>query len=83
MGLAGESRSMNQNRDDNLSVGGRTVERLDDVRERVASLETAIKSLASKEDVEKAKYALLVTWVLIGVSVLISIATFAGRALFP
>ena len=50
---------------------GYNVQRLDDVRERVAALEKSSEYYATKEDVANAKVWLITTWAGIGVAVLI------------
>ncbi len=47
------------------------IQRLDDVRERVAALEKSSEYYATKEDIANAKVWLITTWVGIGVAVLV------------
>ena len=47
------------------------IQRLDDVRERVAALEKSSEYYATKEDVANAKVSLILAWTGIGVAVLI------------
>ncbi len=53
------------------------VERLDDVSTRLARIEGQLQHVAFKSDLEHAKYLMMVTWVAIGVSVIVGAATLA------
>ena len=66
---------MVDSQDGPVQPGSYHVGRLDDVRERLSSVETALKSLASKEDVATAKFAMLATIVAMSISAVAAIAT--------
>ncbi len=63
----------------NIRAAGYDVQRLDDVRERVAALEKALESCATKEDVANAKVWLITTWVGILIAVAVGAASILVR----
>ena len=63
----------------NIRAAGYDVRRLDDVRERVAALEKALESCATKEDVANAKVWLITTWVGILIAVAVGAASILVR----
>ena len=64
---------------DGIRASGYDVRRLDDVRERVAALEKALESCATKEDVANAKVWLITTWVGILIAVAVGAASILIR----
>lgn len=64
-----------------LRPSGYDVERLDDVRDRVARIEGKMESFATKEDVANAKVALIFLWVGAGAAILAAAASLAGALL--
>lgn len=60
-------------------VGGYQVERLDDVSRRLSYMEGKMDSLATKEDVANAKLQMMITWVGVGITILITVGTIAIR----
>ena len=62
-----------------IRVASYDVQRLDDVRERVAALEKALESCATKEDVANAKVWLITTWVGILIAVAVGAASILVR----
>ncbi len=63
----------------NIRAAGYDVQRLDDVRERVAALEKALGSCATKEDIANAKVWLITTWVGISIAVIVGAASVLVR----
>lgn len=55
------------------------VERLDDVRERLAHLEGRMESLATKEDIANAKIAMMTLWVTLGLIFVMALVNAAIR----
>ncbi len=70
---------MSDSSNGSLRSEGYHQQRLDDVHARVAYIEGRMESFATKEDVANAKYALLVAYISIGVSVLVAIGTIVVR----
>ncbi|MDE2816595.1 MAG: hypothetical protein OXM03_01585 [Chloroflexota bacterium] len=62
-----------------LRSEGYHVQRLDDVLARVSYIEGRLEALATKEDVANAKYALLVAYISIGISVLVAVGAIVMR----
>ena len=62
-----------------LRSEGYHIQRLDDVLSRVSYIEGRLEALATKEDVANAKYALLVAYISIGISVLVAVGTIVLR----
>lgn len=62
-----------------LRSEGYHLRRLDDVHTRVAYIEGRLESFATKEDVANAKYALLVAYISIGISVLVAVGSIVIR----
>ena len=60
-------------------IVGYDIQRLDDVRERVAALEKASEYYATKEDVANAKVSLILAWTGIGVAVVVGAASIIVR----
>ena len=54
------------------------VERLDDVRERLANLEGRMESMATEAMLERLKTAMLITWISVSIGVFAAVATVIG-----
>lgn len=54
------------------------VERLDDVRERLANLEGRMENVATEAMLERLKTAMLITWITVSVGVFAAFATVIG-----
>ncbi len=70
---------MNTPSNQSPEVGGYQVERLDDVSRRLSCMEGRMESFATKEDVANAKLQMMITWVGVGITILITVGTIAIR----
>ncbi len=68
--------------DEGPVTGSYTVGRLDDVSTRLARVEGEMKGFATKEDVANAKLQMTLTWVGIGVAILVAVLNIAAIIVF-
>ena len=71
---------MNQKADNgDLRVGGYHAEKLDDVSTRLARIEGKMESFATKEGLSNAKYSMMMSWIGLGIAILVGAASIILR----